>query len=60
MPTKKTRKTRGSRSTKSVKDLPTKAKQSQKVKGGSALLQSAFSNTLKSIGEGLASMARKG
>jgi len=30
------------------------------VKGGFSMLQSAFSNAVKSIGEGLSTMARKG
>jgi len=41
--------------TKKARSLP--ARDSSKVKGG---LTSAFSNAIKSIGEGLSTMARKG
>jgi len=41
-----------------VKDLEPRADGA--VKGGFGMLQSAFSNVVKSIGEGLSTMARKG
>ena len=41
-----------------VKDLEPRADGA--VKGGFGMLQSAFSNAVKSIGEGLSTMARKG
>lgn len=56
-------KKKAKRKTTRVRSL--KARDSSKVKGGSvsqefSMLQSAFSNAIKSIGEGLNTMARKG
>lgn len=58
MPAKKATKTRNSRAAKSVKDLPTKAKQSQKVKGGFPMSQA--DNVIKTLGAALSTMASKG